>query len=371
MAAGAFEVSGWIPYWATDGPKDARKHLDELSEAHPFSHSVKSDGSLLDLAGLTEGEWKKLIAAARKEGVPVTPTIMTSNGDLVHTLLSNDAKRARHIVHIITLVEDGGYDGINIDYEGKRAETKDYFSLFLKELKAALGEKRLSCAIEARTPPESLYRIVPDNIQYANDYAEIAKHCDRVQIMGYDQQRADITLNDARRGLPYMPVSDPEWVRKVITLALETIPKEKLVLGIPTYGHEYEVLVSPEWFHGYTRVRAVNPDTAKALAKKQKVKTSRTSASEQGFTYPTKATDARVKKYKVPKGTPRWASVAAQALAYANATSQSTTFNFVSWNDAEAVKQKIALAREFNLAGVAIFKIDGGEDQRLWALFEE
>jgi Predicted glycosyl hydrolase len=42
---------------------------------------------------------------------------------------------------------------------------------------------------------------------------------------------------------------------------------------------------------------------------------------------------------------------------------------FVSWSDAEAIEQKLDLAEEYDLAGVAFFKFDGEEDPDLWRLF--
>lgn len=371
-AADNLEVSGWIPYWSgTKGPKDARAHLEALDEIHPFAYSIKSDGTLKDLAGLEKSTWQKLIDSARDKDVLVTPTVMASDGALIHELLSDKKKRAKHIQEIVEMVEDGAYDGVNIDYEAKRAETKDFFSLFLKELKAKLGTKQLSCAVEPRTPPDSLYKTVPADLEYANDYDAIGTHCDVVEIMGYDQQRADWKLNDARRGAPYLPVADVDWVRKVVALATESIQKEKLVLGIPTYGTEYEVTVSPNWFQGYKRVRAVNPDTAIALAKKKKAKASRNSAGEMGFTYVTASTAKKVKMYKVPEGTSKGNKVAAQALAYANKTGKTTVFNLVSWSDADAIEAKVNLAKEFGLRGIALFKIDGQEDPDLWDIFEQ
>lgn len=369
-AAGDLEVSGWIPYWSgTDGIHDAEKRLSVLDEIHPFSFSVKSDGTLLDLLGLDKSAWKRLIRKAEAKDVLVTPTVMTSDGAMLHALLSDPLRRTAHVASITRMVEEGGYDGVNIDYEAKRSETKNFFSLFLKELKVALGNKRLSCAVEARTPPDSLYRTPPAVIEYANDYAEIGAHCDRVQIMAYDQQRADIKLNDARRGAPYMPVSDTEWVRKVVALAVQNIPKEKLVLGIPTYGYEYEVTVSPDWYQNYTRVRALNPGDAKSLARKKKVSATRNAAGEMSFTYATTFTDKSVKSYKVPRDTTKGNTVAAQALAYANKTGKTTYFNIVSWSDAESIEAKVDLAEEFDLRGVAIFKIDGEEDAKLWSIF--
>ncbi len=368
--AAALELSGWVPYWAsTSGPRDAREHIDALSVVMPFSYSVQSDGSLKDLAKMTKSSWTRLKKDAEENDVAVLPTIMWSSGTAIHDVLSDSRKRKDHIQEIVEMVEDGDYDGVDIDYEGKKAATRTSFSLFLKELEDELDGKILSCTIEARTPPSSLYRTVPAVIEYANDLKDIGRYCDRVNIMTYDQQRADLTLNDARKGAPYYPVADPDWVRKVVELMDNDIPKDKLVLGVASYGREVAVTVSPDWFQSYASVRAVNPDDALKTAKKNKVKPSENKAGEQSFTYLPKGKLKVSDLPKAPSGTPSGEEIAQRALLYANKTGKSVVVNLVWWSDAEAVADKVRLAKELGLKGVALFKIDGEEDEDIWDLF--
>jgi spore germination protein YaaH len=364
-------VSGWIPYWRdTEGIKDAKKHLSAIDTVYPFAFSVKQDGTIKDLADLSETEWKAFIKTARTKNVHVIPTVMWSDGARMHTILSDPKLRASHIRAIADMVKKGAYDGVDIDYEAKKSETKEAFSLFLTELKDALGKKLLSCTVEARTPPDSLYREIPKVINYANDYAVIGKVCDRIVIMAYDQQRADLVLNKTRMGSPYVPVADVDWVEKVVELALESLPKKKVVLGIPSYGRHWAITVAPEWFRDYKSVGALNMPDMLDLAKENKVTPTRNSAGEMSFTYLPKHTDKKVtkaiKKMSVPKETPAGNKIAAQALAYATKTGTEVTFNVGWYSDAEAMKQKIDLARRYNLLGISIFKIDGEEDQRVW-----
>ncbi len=370
-SAASFEVSGWIPYWASsDGTRSARKNLDSLTAVMPFSHTVKSDGTLNDLAKLSKSTWKRLISDAKRDGVRVTPTIMTSDGALVHTLLSNEKLREKHIEEIVEMVRKGKYDGVDIDYEGKRSASRPYFSLFLKELKEELDGKFLSCAIEARTPPDSLYRTVPAVIEYANDLKEIGKYCDRVNVMTYDQQRADLKLNDARKGSPYYPVADPEWVKKVIEYMARDISKDKLVIGVASYGREVALTVAPDWFQSYASIRAVNPDDALATAKKNKVKPSENKAGEQSFTYLPKNSPVKLRDLPAaPRGTPSGEEIAQRALLYANKTGKSVVVNMAWWSDAAAVADKVKIAKELGVRGVALFKIDGEEDEDIWDLF--
>ena len=362
------EVAGWIPYWRdSQGIKDARRHLSQIDVVYPFAFTVTTQGSIRDQAGLDDKEWKNFLRNARQKDVEIIPTVMWSDGVSIHTVLSDDKLRKAHIDEIVAMVEDGNYDGVGIDYEAKKAETIDSFSLFLKELKEELDEKILTCTIEARTPPDSLYKEVPAVITYANDYKEIGKHCDRIEIMAYDQQRADLKLNKEKNGLPYMPVADTDWVRKVVELALKDLPEDKVLLGIPTYGNHYAVTVAPEWFRDYTRIGALNAPDILDIAKKHRVTPTRNKAGELGFSYLPKSSKVKLtSSLDIPKDTKKGDLVAARALAYANKTGKEVTFNIASYQDAEAMKEKIDLAKEVNLRGVAFFKFDGEEDQKVW-----
>ena len=97
---------------------------------HPFGYALKDKGDLNDLMGVTKGSWKKLITSARANNVLVVPTITTSNGAIVHMILSDTDARKDHIKKILAVVKKQKFDGIDIDYEGKWSETIDYYSLF-------------------------------------------------------------------------------------------------------------------------------------------------------------------------------------------------------------------------------------------------
>ena len=367
-SAADFGVSGWIPYWAAkDGARDAVNHLDTLTSVYPFSYSISTDGKPKDLADMKGSNWKKLLRDARAKGIPVIPTIMWSDTQNIHKILSSQTLRAKHVAAIADLVKTGKYDGIDIDYEGKLAATRPYYSAFLKELKAKLGDAILSCTIEPRTPPDSLYTVIPKNLEYANDYDAINKYCDRVNLMTYDQQRADLKLNAARAGAPYYPLADPAWVKKVITLTKQSIDADKLYLGVGTYGRELSLTVSPNKFGPYTQLHSVQNEYALDTAEENGVEPFRNAAGELSYSYvPTATTQKLLSAASLSKGVSGKDEFAARALAYANKTGKTVTVNLVWWSDAAAIAEKVALAKSFGLAGVSIFKIDGQEDDGLW-----
>lgn len=340
-AATVFEVSGWIPYWRTAmGVADTLPNLDKLTEINPFGYTVKKNGGLVDSAKLSSEPWLSFLALAKAKGVRVVPTVMWSDPDAMLKVLKNPIARGAHITEIISRVQTYGFDGIDIDYEGKYAEIRPYFSAFLKELYTRMGKKFVMCTIEARTPLADRYDTIPPVVpEYANDFVAINKYCDRVRFMTYDQGRIDLKLN-AVSGDPYNPIADPRWIEKAIKEAEKSIPARKILLGIPTYGYEWELSPVPnststnydlKWSFNYKYAT----DTAESL----NITPVRSSAGELSFTY-------------VPTTTPLIGGPG--------------SYRVMTWSDAQSIADRINQAKRLGLRGVSIFKFDGGEDQRMW-----
>lgn len=368
------EVAAWVPYWVTGSQlSGVTKRLRELDTVYPFVYEVTSSGALVQKTNLKSSGWKKFFAEAKKRKVDVVPTVAWFDGAAIHATLSDTTKRRALVDEIADAVRTNKYAGINIDFEQKQAETIDYFSTFLAELDDELGKTILTCALEARTPAVDLYPKgkVPEVLRYANDYAAINQHCDIVEIMTYDQQRADLTLNTARRGLPYAPVADEAWVEKVIALALEDIDADKIMLGVPLYGRAWDVTVAPDWYRDYDRVAALNYSRILELSKDiYKVPIGRTPGGEGIISYfPQDSIYNVFNQLTAPKGTPLGYEAAAIALFVANYTGREVPVRFVMFGDAEATKGKLTLAEKYNLRGVALWSLNNEEDKAVWKLF--
>jgi len=377
-ATGAFEISGWVPDWRlASATADVLPRLSQLKSVMPFALSVSDDGKLIDRTGITNKEpWLSFIAEAKRKGVRVVPTVMWGDGEAIHRILSNQTKRIALEDEIAHMVKAQGWDGIDIDFEAKRHETIDYFSTFLKGLYSRMGNKWVYCAIEARMPLENRYSpgavIPPDALDFANDYNEINKYCDRVELMAYDQGTIDLRLNAARTA-PYAPVADPGWVETVVTLAAQNISKNKLIVGVPTYGYEYTVTPLGSGSFRYERLWAFNPNYAIQLAVQYGVTPVRTSANELGFTYnhssaalavgPSFSNTTQTQQDSAPT-----TSVIQNAGAQTDTPVQ--TFNYVTWSDAKAIADKVEMAHRLGVRGVAVFSMGGAEDQGMWSILK-
>jgi spore germination protein YaaH len=375
--SGPLEVGGWIPYWrSATGTQDVLPHLSQMTEVSPFVLTMKTDGTLNDAGPLDQAPWPAFIAAAKAQHVRVIPTVMWGDGATEQAILSNTNTRIALEDQITAFVKQGGYNGIDIDFEAKEAQTMDYFSTFLKGLYSRMGNKWVYCSIEARMPITDRYGYdtapPPDATEYANDFTAINNSCDRVEVMAYDQGSIDVVLNQARAA-PYVPVADPAWVENVIKLAAQTISPKKLLIGIPTYGYEYSVTPLSQGYR-YDVQWAFNPGYAVQLAAQLGIQPVRNSADELSFIYkPSAQTEAATALAAIP-GSVDTTTIAANTTAPPNAVySQSQIagtiqppFNIVWWSDAKAISDKVALAKKLGVRGVAIFKLDGGEDQGIW-----
>jgi len=387
-SAASFEISGWIPYWrAATGTADVLPHLNALTEVNPFVYSVKSDGTLADNGKLDQEPWTSFIAAAKAQKVRVIPTVMWNDAGAMHAILSKSKPRQGLEDAIVKTVKTNGYDGIDIDFEGKHAEDKKHFATFLKGLYRRMGKKWVMCTIEARTPTDSRYygsTIPPDAEIYANDFTAINKYCDRVRIMAYDQQGVDLKLAAAAASSSalYAPIADPAWVEKVVKLAMKDIKRGKIEIGVPTYGYEYSVTAYANNEYLYDILWTFNPGYALQIQQQYGITPTRSASGEMTLTYvpggdnatstPSTSSGQVTPTSSAPvSAAPNAALVAASAASlYATTYNSHLSFRMLDWIDATAVNQKIALAKKLGVRGISIFKLDGGQDPNIWGVLQ-
>jgi spore germination protein len=352
LTAATFTKAAWVPYWRkADGASTTLANLSSFTEISPFSYEVTETGSLKDASRIREEPWVSLLKDAQKKGIKIYPAILWIDRKAMETILNDKKERKLHIEEIISEVMYQKFDGIDIDYEGKSAETREGFSSFLKELSVALkkNKKKLICTIEARTPIESRYAKVTKEllarIEYSNDFKVIGRACDQVRVMTYDQIDGDVQLSMLNKNELYRPVADIAWVKKVLTLMLRDIPASKIVVGVATYGYKYEYTQSADGIT-YRRIGSMNYKYADELAKSLQITPRRNKAGELDFSYST-TTDL------------------------SNKTLGTLKNYYITYSDVEAIQEKIRIAKLYKLGGVVIFKIDGAQDPKIFEAIKD
>ena len=342
-------VSAWVPYWATDAgiasienhPASKTRHPftegNIFSEINPFAFEVQSDGTLEDRAHVAGAEWSAERRILENAGVVVVPTVLWGDAAAMHRVLSDDALRTTHIQKLLTMTEAQNFSGIDIDYEGKDVADKDAFSQFLREAHATFSRvgKTMRCTVEARDSDDAPAGFSGVRaMSWANDFSVLANECDEVRVMAYDQvfQTHRAKIFEEKGDVPYAPNADIAWAESVMRYALQYIPAEKLMLGVPTYGWEFRITKTENGTR-YERVKAVNYPEAVQKAKSSGVIPTRNAGGEIDFVYET--SDGR---------------------------------RLVNFSDAEAIAQKLHLAQSLGIKGVSIFKIDGESDPEMFAV---
>jgi len=143
----------------------------------------------------------------------------------------------------VQFLREHDFDGLDMDWEYPKSSDKDNFSALLTELSEAFTYE----AEESDKPRLLLSAAVPvgpDNVRGGYDVPAVAKALDFVNLMAYDfhgkwesQAGHNAPLN--------APSSDSEW-RKQLSVEFAAkmwtrlgTPKEKLVIGMPTYGRSF------------------------------------------------------------------------------------------------------------------------------------
>lgn len=212
-------VAAWYPSSEhPEGFTSLTDHLDALDVVHPFWYSPAPDGSLIAHDGAEDAE---KLAAWREAGVLIIPSIF---GSVPEMLATPDAIET-HIGEIVALIERMEYDGIDIDYEGFPANTREAFSVFIEGLSAALHERGLllTIAVHAKTDDAGMWEGAA-----AQDWARITAAVDVFTIMTYDY---------TNRNQPPGPIAPTAWVLDVLEYAESVTDLRQVRMGLPFYGY--------------------------------------------------------------------------------------------------------------------------------------
>lgn len=227
--------------------------LPFLSELLVFSYGFTGEGDLLPPA-YGEDDW--MIAEAKNFGtrpiLTLTPFGLDGNFNnrLIHSVVNNEEFKANLIQNLLEIMEEKGYQGVDIDFEYILAEDRDAFTAFVQETAEAMRENgyRTSVALAPKTSSEQqglLYE--------GKDYRALGEAADHVLLMTYEW---GYTYG------PPMAVAPLNQVRKVVEYALTQIPAEKIDLGIPNYGYDWPL----PYVRGITKAATINNVQAVRIA---------------------------------------------------------------------------------------------------------
>lgn len=168
---------------------------------------------------------------SRSVELNIVPLLMIRNlqggefsAELVGRVLQSPVYRQNLILSLVNLARQRGYGGISIDFEFIPPPQRNDFSLFLTDLKAALGDLILHVNVHAKTADIPTNRIIG-----AYDYEAIGRAADLVAVM---------TIDYGYPTGPPDPVAPLWWMYQVVRYSLTQINPSKLQIAMPLYGYD-------------------------------------------------------------------------------------------------------------------------------------
>lgn len=300
--------AAYLVWWDQDnGFADLAEHRDQINFLKPFWYEVKEDGSIKNFSGAGNAE---IIKFCQDNKIKILPVISNEQDpERLSQILSDPATQAKHIENLINLVNDKGYDGLEINYESLRGMSdRVAYTQFMTALGERLHQngKILATALHAKETDKGTWE-GPET----QDWTALNKIADQLSIMTYDYHWSTSEAGD---------IAPLSWMKSVLDYAKTTLDPQKTYLGIHLYAYDWV---------GESANDLVYSDIQEIINKYQpQIKT-----SEEGEKYFTYTRDEET--------------------------------HTVYFADNETIGDRIRLVKEYNLAGISLWRL-GQEDPKDW-----
>ena len=302
------------PYIEVNGYAYPSIDVDALNASLPyltyvsvFSYNYDENGYLL-----TINDQKVLDMVSKSEVKPLLTITNIKPGDnfssqWAHMLFTSETMQANLLKNLLELLTEKNYYGVNVDFELVLPEDKDLYNAFLTKVANLVHEHNMIMT----TAVMSKVRADQPGIYYGGtDYNFHGEIADLVMIMTYGWGYS------SGKPTAIAPVNE---VKRVLDYAVTAIPPEKILMGIPTYGYDWEI----PYIKG-TNAKSLSFAEAGELAKKY----------NSVINYDT--------KFEVP---------------YFNYTAGGQSHQ-VWFEDVRSLDAKLKLVSEYNLGGISYWNLD-------------
>lgn len=242
------EIIGFQPFWLLERAGQAIYQSQITTFTH-FGLTLDTDGTTVKLVNPQEEEpgWttlkseglKERLEQAKKNGLKLSLLVHQSDEASISALIENPKKHAENLITDVTpLMQKYGFTDLNLDIESFKKATESAqqkMTDFVRQVKGELDKDNLG-TLTVEINPTALIK------PRLTDAKEIGKIADFLVLMAYDFHYVNSYLAG-----PVAPIGGVGKVREYdVEQALKElsniVPPEKIILGIPLYGYEWETL---------------------------------------------------------------------------------------------------------------------------------
>ncbi len=223
-----YRMSAWLPSWDAKAVTSMQLNAGKLDEANPPWYQIAADGGVTKNYNAEAADLRAALS-----GIDLLPTVQNYiggrfDGNAVASIVGSPDLREKHAEALTLLVVQNAFAGIDIDYENLAAATRPNFTLLVQLLAQKLhgAGKKLSVTVHAKTSDADNW-----TGPAGEDWRAIGAAADTVKIMAYDNH-----WNGSAAGA----IAPLDWLDNIATYAEATIPAQKVVMGLPWYGYDWQ-----------------------------------------------------------------------------------------------------------------------------------
>ncbi len=337
------EVVGFLPYWLLG--KADKQYERFITTLTYFGIAINADGTIMKTMnpGELEPGWNNLnrqevsarLADATKNKLKKSLLIISGDDEVIRELLIDPVKNARAMMQeVAPIMRDKGFTDLNLDIETfMEASDSDRgrFTEFVKTVKETIVSEKLG-TLTIDLIPIALMR------PKLYDPVELGKLADSVVLMTYDYHYSGSVTSGAVAPIGGAGETIEFDVESSVKEALKVMPKEKILLGIPLYGYQWETISDAS--ESATIPGGSSTASVRRIMEKLRVcidcKTGIDPYSKEPY------------------------------LIYKDGD----VYSQIYYEDETSMKEKIALAKKYSLGGIALWAL-GYEDDSLLRPLEE
>ncbi len=211
--------------------KVLRKTLPYLTYVTIFAYNIQGDGNVITV----NVDDRDIIRMANDYGVASIMLITSFMGseegsrDVAHNFLQNPQSVQRFMEVTLTILKDKGYYGVNIDANHVLYEDRQLYVEFVTSITKLLNDEGFYVFV---TITPNTFENEDGVVYMGPEYAEIGNSVNKVVLLSYEWGRTvrapgeQLTLEEIRMYLDYLSGE---------------IPAEKLSIGIPCIGYDWEL----------------------------------------------------------------------------------------------------------------------------------
>ena len=239
------EVIGFLPSWTVAA--NGKVNIDKLTQLIYFGLGVAENGEIvkyddnnnqvLEWHYFNSDKFTTLRKEAEKNNIRVLIAFKMFDNETTDNLISSSSSTDRFIKNVISLLKQYDLDGINLDVEyftDSDFPTARYLNTFLAKVTDALkkSDPKYKVSIDVNATV-----ILNDS---AYDMVKIGEVVDEIILMAYDYR-----VPASQRAGPVAPINglvNEHSITESINSLAGRVPLEKVILGIPLYGYEWQTL---------------------------------------------------------------------------------------------------------------------------------